>query len=111
MEIMQVRITAITSKGEEALRNYVENSERIESEMLSLSKLNPKRIRFDLEQKASKKFVSEEYFTSPAFMIVATIKPKYHSQVGVFIPTLEKAFHKIMLESNCGKEDYVVEVL
>jgi hypothetical protein len=107
---MEVRIIALTLKGEEALRKYVDNSNNIEYEMLQLSKLNPKRIRFDLEQKASKKFVTEEYFENP-FMIVAIIKPKYNNKVGTFVPTLEKSFHKLMLDSNCGKEDYIVEVV
>jgi len=107
---MQVRIVALTSKGEEALRKYISKSQNIEFEMSQLSRMNPKRIRFDMEQRASKKFVDEEFFENP-LMIVANINPKYNSQVYVFTNSLEKAFHKIMLDSNCGKNDYIVEVL
>lgn len=108
--IMEVRIIALTSKGEDALRKYIQSSENTEAEMLKLSKLNPKRIKFNFEQSQAKKFVTEESFENP-LMIVAKINPKYADKVYLFIPQLEQGFHKIMLNSSCGKNDYVVEVI
>lgn len=107
---MQVRIIALTSKGEEALRKYIDSSKQVEDSMNKLSRLNPKRVKFDFEQKQAKKFVTEEFFENP-LMIVANINAKYNSHILTLVPTLQNEFHKIMANSNCGKNDYVVEVL
>jgi CRISPR/Cas system-associated endonuclease Cas3-HD len=107
---MQVRIIALTLKGEDALNKYIQSSSDIELAMSKLSNFNPRRIKFNFEQSQAKKFVTEESFDNP-LMIVATINEKYNSQACAFIPNLEQAFHKIMSKSNCGKQDYIVEVL
>lgn len=107
---MQVRIIALTNKGEEALRRYIQKSEDKSLEMSKLSSVNPKRIKFNIEQAQIKKIVSEESFENP-LMIVATINKKFEDKAYLFIPKLEQEFHKIMLNSNCGKNDYSIEVL
>ena len=105
---MQVKIIALTSKAEEALRKYIQDSQDRETEMSSLSSLNPRRIRFNIEQKAAKKIIGEEYFENP-LMIVATIKPKFSSQAYIFIPKIEQSLVKIMENSGCGLNDYSLE--
>ena len=107
---MQVKIIALTSKGEEALRKYIDSSIQVEKAMNELSSVNPKKIKFKISQASAKRIVLEEYFENP-LMIVATIQPKYSTQAYLFIPKIETEFRKIMLNSNCGKEDYNIEVL
>jgi hypothetical protein len=106
---MQVRIIALTSKGEDALRHYIKVSEDKDREMKSLSRFNPRRVRFEFEQAQAKRFVTEESFVDP-LMIVATISPKYSNQVSIFVEQISVEFHRIMLNSGCGRNDYVLEV-
>ena len=107
---MQVRIIALTSRGEEALRKYIKSSQDIEDSMSKLSSINPKRIKFNLEQSQAKRMVNEEFFENP-LMIVTTINQKFEDRAYLFVPKLETELHKIMLNSNCGKDDYIIEVL
>jgi hypothetical protein len=105
-----VRIIALTSKGEEAIRKYIKSSEDIEKEMNSLSSVNPKRLKFRLEQAQAKKIVSEDWFENP-LRIEATLNDKFKDRAYLYIPKLEIEFNKIMLNSSCGKNDYSIEVL
>lgn len=106
---MIVRIIALTGKGEDALRRYIQSSKDIEARMNELPSYHPKKIKFNIEQRSAKKVVNEDFFENP-LMIVATLDPKYNSNALVLVSTIENAFHKIMLNSGCGKNDYVVEV-
>ncbi len=107
---MEVRIIALTTKGEDALRKYIQNSLDIEESMNKLSRLNPKRIKFEFEQKQAKKFVTEEFFENP-LMITAKVNKKYSNNAYLFIAKLEQEFEKIMLKANCGKNDYEIKVI
>ena len=107
---MIVRIIALTSKGEDAIRKYIKSSEDVKAEMNNLSSVNPKRLKFRLEQAQAKKIVSEDWFENP-LRIEATLNQKFKDRAYLYIPKLEIEFNKIMLNSNCGKEDYLLEVL
>lgn len=107
---MIVRIIALTGKGEDALRKYIKSSEDVKKEIESLSSLNPRRVKFRLTQAQAKRIVSEDWFDNP-LRIEATLNSKYQSQAYLYIPKLELEFHKIMSKSNCGKEDYCLEVI
>ena len=107
---MIVQIIALTIKGEEALRKYIKVSEDTLEEMNKLSSLNPKRIKFRLSQTQQKKIVTEDWFENP-LRIEATLNSKFSKQAYLYIPKLQQEFHKIMLNSNCGKNDYTIEVL
>jgi hypothetical protein len=43
--------------------------------------------------------------------IEATLNDKFKDRAYLYIPKLEIEFNKIMLNSNCGKEDYLLEVV
>jgi hypothetical protein len=105
-----VRIIALTSKGEEALRKYIKSSEDVKAEMDKLSSVNPKRLKFRLSQSQAKRIVTEDWFDNP-LRIEATLNDKFKDRAYLYIPKLELEFNKIMINSNCGKEDYSLEVV
>lgn len=107
---MEVRIVALSVKGEEALRKYIQASNDIEASMKKLSIFHPKRLKFEMDQKLAKKFITEESLENP-LMIVAKVNTKYDNQAMSYIPIIEKKLHSIMMKSNCGKEDYNIEVM
>jgi len=107
---MIVRIIALTSKAEGVLSKYIQSSKNVEEEMNSLSRVNPRRLKFEFEQRQAKKFVVEESFENP-LMITATINSKYASKVYMFVPEIERRFNLLMSNGGCGKEDYIIEVL
>ena len=107
---MIVRIIALTTKGEEALRKYIKSSEDVKKEMDSLSSVNPKRLKFRLEQAQAKKIISEDWFDNP-LRIEATLNHRFKDMAYLYVPKIELKMNEIMLNSNCGKDDYSLEVI